>query len=162
MIKRLYGILLNPQGEDMSHVILAWSGPGMWFLLWVWFLWLFLEKKGRKRGERQLDVCLNMVFLPFLACSLISLALLTQVDGNYFMLFYVLCTVYVFRSVSRIKQVRMKSWFCRLAALVMTCSVIVMSLTNWSWTRGFTPASWLHRGYYDHQKIQKNNFSESQ
>ncbi len=160
MIKRLYGILLNPQGEDMSHVILAWSGPGMWFLLWVWFLWLFLEKKGRKRGERQLDVCLNMVFLPFLACSLISLALLTQVDGNYFMLFYVLCTVYVFRSVSRIKQVRMKSWFCRLAALVMTCSVIVMSLTNWSWTRGFTPASWLHRGYYDHQKIQKREMEE--
>lgn len=160
MAKRIYGILLNPQGEDMGHVILAWGSLGVWLLLWIWFLWLFVEKKERRRLERRLDGYLRVVFFPFLACCIVSLMMLTQVDGNYFMLFYVLLAVYVFRLVSRCAKAPMKACAKGCMVVVMIFSLVVMGLTNWNWTVGLTPVSWLHRGYYDHRKIEREKLGE--
>lgn len=57
------------------------------------------------RGRNyQLSVFLKVIYVPFLVVNLISLGLLTQVDGNYFMLFYVLTTVYVLKAAAEARE----------------------------------------------------------
>lgn len=155
LAKRIYGILLSPQGADMDHVILAWGSLGVWFLLWVCLVWCFLGKGQRSDGQRRLDGYLHTVFWPFFVCCAVSLALLNQVDGNYFMLFYVLFAVYVFRLIRRLDSRQARSVICGLSLPVILFSAVIMMATNWNWAVGFTPVSWKHRGYYDHQEQQR-------
>ncbi len=158
-VKRVYGILLDPQGEDMGHVILAWGSLAVWMLLGIWLAWFFLEKREDPEQRRK-SRYLHTVFLPFLACNVLSLVLLVQVDGNYFMLFYVLLTVYVFHLMSRLETEQVKEKIRSLCVPVIVFSAVVMSLTNWSWTTGFTPVSWRHRGYYDHGKANQRELED--
>ena len=161
MAKRVWGVLFNPQGPDMDHVILAWGSLAVWFLLCVCGACLILDRKDRSKEERRLDGYLNAVFWPFAGCCVVSLLLLTQVDGNYFMLFYVLLTLFGFRLLGRLSGENGVKAILALSVPVMLFSGIVMTLTNWSWTTGFTPVSWRHRGYYDHQKEQHRRMEET-
>lgn len=161
MAKRVWGVLFNPQGPDMDHVILAWGSLAVWFLLCVCGACLFLERKDRSKEEKRLDGYLNAVFWPFAGCCGVSLLLLTQVDGNYFMLFYVLLAVYGFRLLGRLSSKNAIRAVLALSVPVIVFSGIIMTLTNWSWATGFTPVSWRHRGYYDHQKEQHRRMEES-
>ncbi len=160
MAKRIWGILFNPQGPDMDHVILAWGSLAVWFFLCVCTIWLFLHKRERAREEKRLDGYLHTVFWPFSVCCVISLLMLTQVDGNYFMLFYVLLMIYGFRLVSRLSNKKAARAVFWTGIPVILFSGIIMTLTNWSWTTGFTPVSWRHMGYYDHQKEQQRMMEE--
>lgn len=160
-LKRIYGILLDPQGIDMDHVILAWGSVGVLFLICTWLLWYFLKKREQTSQERLLDGYLHVMCIPFFACSVISLILLTQVDGNYFMLFYVLLTVYVFRLINRLTGEKLQRGIWGLTVPIILFSAVVTCLTNWSGTIGFTPASWKHGGYYDHEAEQYQRMSDT-
>lgn len=154
MCSRLYGVLFNPQGKDMEHVIIAWGSLSTWFLLCLWLTWLFLDKRQRTKKERMLDHYFMTVFLPFAACCLISLIMLYQVDGNYFMLFYVLSALCLFRLTERLASRKAARSVRILAIPVILFSIIATTLTNWAWALGFTPIAWKHPGYYPHQEIQ--------
>jgi hypothetical protein len=161
MAGRVWGVLFNPQGPDMDHVILAWGSLAVWFGLCVCGAWMFLGKRQRTEEERSLDLYLHTVFWPFAGCCGVSLLMLTQVDGNYFMLFYALLTIYTFRLACRLSNraaVRALVW---PGAAVMVFSGIVMTLTNWSWAVGFTPASVSHEGYYDHKREEHRQMAEA-
>lgn len=160
MAKRIWGILFNPQGPDMDHVILAWGSLTVWFFVCVCAIWPFLNKRERSREEKRLDWYLHTIFWPFAICCAISLLMLTQVDGNYFMLFYVLLTIYGLRLVSRLSNKKAARAVLRIGVPVILFSGVIMTLTNWSWTTGFTPVSWRHAGYYDHQKEQRRRMEE--
>lgn len=45
--------------------------------------------------------------------------------------------------------------------LIIIFSGIIMTLTNWSWSVGFTPAAVNHRGYYDHRQEQRRQMVEA-
>lgn len=84
-LKRLMGVLLAPTGEDMFHVRLAW-GSGVTLLgLAAWLFWGVGKEKAKS--------CLKAAAFGVGLFSLLSLYLLWQVDGNYYMLFYVLAAV---------------------------------------------------------------------
>lgn len=161
MAARIWGVLFNPQGPDMDHVILAWGSLAVWFCICVCGAWLFLGKRERTKEERMLDRYLHTVFWPFAGCSTVSLLMLTQVDGNYFMLFYVLLIIYTFRLVCRLPQKAAVRGILWPGAAVLVFSGIVMTLTNWSWTVGFTPGALRHRGYYDHRNEQHRQMVET-
>ncbi len=158
--KRIFQILFDPQGDDMAHVILAWGGTTLWFFFSVWFVWRFLKKREESSGERQVSRYLTVVFLPFLACNVISFIMLTQVDGNYFMLLHVLQAMYVFHLVSRLEKKKVRDQIYGLAVPVILFSLLVAWVTNWNWTLGFTPISWRHKGFYNHQEIQRQQMEE--
>ncbi len=160
-LKRIYGVLLEPQGVDMEHVILAWGSVGVLFLLCTWVMWYILKKKEHTRYERMLDGYLHTIFIPFFICSGISLVLLTQVDGNYFMLFYVLLTIYVFRLIYRLNGKGLQRGIYGLMIPIILFSAVVTCLTNWSGTIGFTPVSWSHKGYYDHKAEEQQRMTDT-
>lgn len=158
--KRVFGFLLRPLGVDMDHVILAWGGFLLFIVLLLWIFTLFFKKNVENDRERLLSSWLNVVFLPFLAVCVVSLYMLVQVDGNYFMLLYVLAALYVMRLVVRIADKTVRNGVSGLFVPVMCFCAVVSSLTNWSWVVGFSPVSWNHHGYYDHQEAKHQEMVE--
>lgn len=152
MGSRIYGVLFNPQGKDLDHVIIAWGSLSTWFFICICLAWPFLAKRRRTDSERTLDRCLNAIFLPLLTCCLISLTMLYQVDGNYFMLFYVLSVLCAFRLAERLASLQAARIIRALSIPVILFSAVITTLTNWAWSMGFTPVSWAHQGYYPHQE----------
>lgn len=159
-IERAFGFLLRPLGVDMDHVILAWGGFLLFIVLLLWIFSLFYRKNVENDSERLLSSWLNVVFIPFLIVCVVSLYMLVQVDGNYFMLLYVLAALYVMRLVVRISDRAVRNGLCGILVPVMCFCAVVSSLTNWSWVVGFSPVSWNHHGYYDHQEAKHQEMVE--
>lgn len=159
--KRIYGVLLNPQGPDMDHVILAWGSLFVLLFLVIWMIGAFTEQKEESPKEKELDRWLAVSALPFAAGNVISLIFLTQVDGNYFMLFYTLLAICGLRRISRMKKKKVQSAVVCTMVPVILFSAVIMTLTNWSWTLGFTPVDLIHRGYYDHRLVKRDEMAES-
>ena len=86
LARRIWQMLMQPQGEDMGHVILAWGTSLMAVLIVMLVLYGILSKKGEEQS-RIWNAAL-VIFVPFVIVSLISLSMLYQIDGNYFMLLY--------------------------------------------------------------------------
>lgn len=151
LAKRLYGLLVNPQGEDMAHVIIAW---GTVMPLVMFLLWLFM-REGRRKGREQTELSplsfLAWLLIPLFVVNLISLYSLSQIDGNYYMLYYALaviaCVIWMHRipeeKCRRIKILLLPAW-CYAATL---CFV-----TNWAWALGNGGLHPVNQGYYSHQE----------
>ncbi len=156
LAERLYGIFLDPGvSQDLNHVIIAWGGLTAWVVLWLAVLWLFLAKKRRGSTERRLDSWFHTVFWPFLAVNLVCLFVLGQVDGNYFMLLYVLLLLGGLRLLARLGRTRMRRALAGLLVPVMAFSAVFSSLSNWSWSLGLSPVNIINRGYYDHRELRR-------
>ncbi len=156
MAERLYGIFLDPDvSQDLNHVIIAWGGLTAWVVLWIAVLWLFLAKKRRGSVERRLDGWFQTVFWPFLAVNLVCLFVLGQVDGNYFMLLYVLLMLGGLRLLARLGRTKMRRALAGLLVPVMAFSAVFSSLSNWAWNLGLSPVNVINRGYYDQRELRR-------
>ena len=151
--KRLFGFLLRPLGDDMDHVILAWGGFALFSMMLLWITCLVCRKRVDNDERRFYVSYLKTVYIPFLIVNLVSLFMLSQVDGNYFMLLYLLTVVYVLRLADRLTARGLRRGVMALLVPVMCLGAITASLTNWSWSLGFSPVSWKHRGYLNHQEV---------
>ena len=83
-----------------------------------------------------------------------------QVDGELLYAAYVLAALYVMRLVVRISDKAVRNGLCGILVPVMCFCAVVSSLTNWSWVVGFSPVSWKHHGYYDHQEAKHQEMVE--
>lgn len=151
LVSRLYGILLAPVSEDMAHVLIAWGTGLVTILIVIWaVLVISLPKEKRFRPVEMFDSFL----IPVIALGCIaSIFTLSQVDGNYFILFYALICI----SVPRMMVEREKRpWFRRGIILFivpfLVCNVAVTCATGWAGNPGFTPLGICHKGYYDHRE----------
>ncbi len=154
---RLHGFFLCPMGEDMDHVILAWGGFVLFFLLLLWITSLFYGKNVDRGDDQNLSGFFGIIYIPFLIVNLIGLAMLTQVDGNYFMLLYVLTAVYVLKAAAELREKAVWRGTYGAGIWILLFSVFVTAMTNWNWSLGFTPVSFRHKGYYDHQEAARQD-----
>ncbi|MDR1765646.1 MAG: hypothetical protein LBR77_06100 [Lachnospiraceae bacterium] len=88
---------------------------------------------------------LTFIAVPFMALNLYALLKLDQVDGNYFMLCYVLVILLGVAAAARAGLFK-----CLLVAMCVY-NFFLLSLTNWAWVSSFTPIKLLHGGYFDHR-----------
>ena len=146
--RRLYGLLLNPQGEDMAHVIIAWGSvlPLAFFLLP--FCYRILAGKGAEGGKGCLPF-LSMLLAALLFIDMASLYSLPQIDGNYYMLSYVLI---ILAGCIWINQKKYRQWKLVAAILmpVWCYGALLCGLTNWAWALGNGGIHLANKGYYPH------------
>lgn len=168
---RLMKMLFAPLGEDMDHVIIAW-GTGL--LLLCLLTAVLYGKSAVNRGnetEKRQRKFLYLALGAVTVLSIVSIYLLWQVDGNYFMLWYALA---VLGGSTALTKGRVPSgreavegkpmlgcWIRGLAALLVVFQVAVMLLTSWAGGVGFTPVSLIHRGYYDHRAQARTRADEN-
>lgn len=156
---RLVEMLLAPVSEDMGHVIIAWGSGLITFLLivWVWAAW-----RADMKGEVKALNLFDRALLPVLALACVaSIYTLSQVDGNYFILFYALVIVSSLRmmetgradagGISEAGKALEKMLYLLLVPFLI-CSVPLTCATGWAGTPGFTPVRLKHKGYFDHRE----------
>ena len=148
---RLLRMFFAPLGEDMDHVIIAW-GTGL-FLICLTAALLYGRQVVKNAETKLLWAVLGTVT----GISIVSIYLLWQVDGNYFMLWYSLAAVcaavaFPVRKQEKERQAEKRlKWSAIIAGFMVTFQILVMSLTSWAGGVGFTPVSLVHKGYYDHR-----------
>lgn len=162
LAKRLYRILLNPQGHDMAHVLIAWGA-----VLPVVFLVLRACLGGAGKTSRKPETAqpLPLSYLTWLLMAmsfinLVSLYSLSQVDGNYYMLYYALILL------TGLCWLDGKDSCCRKAALALLIpawgyGALLCGLTNWAWTIGNGGLHPVNSGYYSHvQEAQEKRTAQ--
>lgn len=156
-LKRLYGVLLAPVGEDMAHVRIAW-GTCLLLVFLVLFVFALIvrTKKIEKENVRPIT-CLAAMFVTNGMISLAALYLLWQVDGNYFILLYCLFMILAAIILGNLESSLLMVSIVALLAPVMLFNVSVTAVSNWSGTLGLSPVKVAHWGYYDHWKENKEN-----
>lgn len=174
LLRRLYHMLLMPTGKDMGHVVFAWGSPLMLFLTGICAAAALLmaadwkrkkaekgkgddrEKKG-KSDRSSLALYAHVVFWPFLAVNLVSLVMLYQIDGNYFMLLY---TGIIIGGLSLMAALKQTGHSCFMRAVswmlipIMVFNVLMTAESNWAWSLGFSEIQWVNKGRVNHEALQ--------
>ena len=154
-LSRLMHFLFCPTGADMEHVIMAWGGL-------VFVVMLFAAVIMYKKMPEKTAGFMYAALMTVMAISLISLALLYQIDGNYYELFYALSVITGAAAVSGQLELE-ESEFNEnkrvlfggsngLGVIALTVAMIYFTaFTGWSGANGFTPIDFINRGYYNHE-----------
>lgn len=165
LMERLKGILFAPVGEDLDHVIIAWGTGLVTILLILWCINLFFRLRAGKpsgffmNSQDRFDGVLTGILL---AGSVLSIYTLSQVDGNYFMLVYLILGISAVRMTGAWIEARKDAenrWvqksLCFLAVPFLLFNTLVSCTTSWAGTPGFTPVKWTGPGCYDHRTKQQ-------
>ncbi|MDO4266599.1 MAG: hypothetical protein Q4C63_09100 [Eubacteriales bacterium] len=163
--ERLFGFLFCPAGTDMEHVRMAWGG-----IAFVLLLFLILRFGRRAMGNLKAEAALTvfhylLLMLVFVtAVSLVSLALLYQVDGNYYMLWYALtavCGTAVFYALSMSGPVVEKTLAVSpsLLTLLAASMLYITAFTGWAGAVGFTPTGFQQDRSTRERHIEEGDYA---
>ena len=181
---RIGRFLFCPAGEDMLHVQMAWGGLA--FTLMALLIPFAagkaaecmedlnrLQRIGTSDGETG-AVPEDGAFSPegyrlvgavtsvMAILSLITLYLLYQIDGNYYMLLYTLviiigCASLYARAAMEVSPlgknlpVRFSGRNTRAVILLSGVMIYFTAFTGWAGPVGLTPVDPVNRGYYNHE-----------
>ena len=158
LARRIWQMLMQPQGEDMGHVILAWGTSLMAVLIVMLVLYGILSKKGEEQS-RIWNAAL-VIFVPFVIVSLISLSMLYQIDGNYFMLLYSMLILGACRAMAYFKKIGFYPLASKCLAPLLVLNLIVTAISSWAWTAGFSEMHLLNKGRVNHRAQEQARMEE--
>ena len=158
LARRIWQMLMQPQGEDMGHVILAWGTS----LMVVLIVMLVIYGIFSKRGDEQSHIwnAALVIFFPFVIVSLISLSMLYQIDGNYFMLLYSMLILGVCRAMVYFKKIGFYPLASKCLAPLLVLNLIVTAISSWAWTAGFSEIHLLNKGRVNHRAQEQARMEE--
>lgn len=181
---RVGRFLFCPVGEDMLHVQMAWGGLAFTLMLFLIPLSCpetagYMEEMNRLRkigsdpdraalpeDEGEFSAAgyrLAVTVTAVMAVSLlVTLYLLYQIDGNYYMLLYALviitgCSGVYTRAAMETSPlgknlpVRFSARYGRALILLSGVMIYFTAFTGWAGPVGLTPVDPVNRGYYNHE-----------
>ena len=158
LARRIWQMLMQPQGEDMGHVILAWGTSLMAVLIVMLVLYGILSKRGE--GQSHIWNAALVIFFPFVIVSLISLSMLYQIDGNYFMLLYSMLILGTCRAMKYFKKIGFYPLASKCLAPLLVLNLIVTAISSWAWTAGFSEIHFLNKGRVNHRAQEQARMEE--
>lgn len=158
LARRIWQMLMQPQGEDMGHVILAWGTSLMAVLIVMLVLYGILSKKGDEQSH--IWNAALVIFFPFVIVSLISLSMLYQIDGNYFMLLYSMLILGACRAMEYFKKIGFYPVASKCLAPLLVLNLIVTAISSWAWTAGFSEIHLLNKGRVNHRAQEQARMEE--
>lgn len=158
LARRIWQMLMQPQGEDMGHVILAWGTSLMAVLIVMLVLYGILFKKGDEQSH--IWNAALVIFFPFVIVSLISLSMLYQIDGNYFMLLYSMLILGACRAMVYFKKIGFYPLASKCLAPLLVLNLIVTAISSWAWTAGFSEIHLLNKGRVNHRAQEQARMEE--
>ena len=158
LARRIWQMLMQPQGEDMGHVILAWGTSLMAVLIVMLVLYGIFSKKGEEQSH--IWNAALVIFFPFVIVSLISLSMLYQIDGNYFMLLYSMLILGACRAMVYFKKIGFYPLASKCLAPLLVLNLIVTAISSWAWTAGFSEMHLLNKGRVNHRAQEQARIEE--
>ncbi len=140
--RRFYGLFIAPVGEDMLHVYIAFAGSGI-LLMFLCSLAGLLQKRAAS-GFLQV---LNLLLFLF---TLYTLLKLYQIDGNYYLLFYVTA---VMAFVLQYGDLLWRRRRLVLPLFIPSClfSFLFICVSSWAAVLGNGGVETRHYGYLPHE-----------
>ena len=154
LLRRIYQMLLAPEGKDMGHVVIAWGTSLLFFLLVCILVYLLAGKKLCQDNRTGPLAFAHVLFWPFLAVNLVSLVMLYQVDGNYFILLYTAVSLFSCRALSCLSEAAPGKAAIMLLVPILSLNVLVSAVSNWAWALGFSEIKLLNSGRVNHEEMQ--------
>lgn len=152
-IIRLWEIFFAPVSLGMENTMRTWWGPLLTFimisaavLLLVHFRQCFCLKK-----ENGVRLFLSSSLLLIMMASIGSMLLLDYADGNYFMIWNMMATVFWTLECTSLKMNTQKILVGLLVPL-LACNFLLENGITCSWTVGLTPTDLSNKGYYNHEE----------
>lgn len=158
LARRIWQMLMQPQGEDMGHVILAWGTSLMAVLIVMLVLYGIFSKKGDEQSH--IWNAALVIFFPFVIVSLISLSMLYQIDGNYFMLLYSMLILGACQAMVYFKKIGFYPLASKCLAPLLVLNLIVTAISSWAWTAGFSEIHLLNKGRVNHRAQEQARMEE--
>ena len=158
LARRIWQMMMQPQGEDMGHVILAWGTSLMAVLIVMLVLYGIFSKKGDEQSH--IWNAALVIFFPFVIVSLISLSMLYQIDGNYFMLLYSMLILGACRAMVYFKKIGFYPLASKCLAPLLVLNLIVTAISSWAWTAGFSEIHLLNKGRVNHRAQEQARMEE--
>ena len=158
LARRIWQMLMQPQGEDMGHVILAWGTSLMAVLIVMLVLYGIFSKKGDEQSY--IWNAALVIFFPFVIVSLISLSMLYQIDGNYFMLLYSMLILGACRAMVYFKKIGFYPLASKCLTPLLVLNLIVTAISSWAWTAGFSEIHLLNKGRVNHRAQEQARMEE--
>lgn len=158
LARRIWQMLMQPQGEDMGHVILAWGTSLMAVLIVMLVLYGIFSKKGDEQSH--IWNAALVIFFPFVIVSLISLSMLYQIDGNYFMLLYSMLILGACRAMVYFKKIGFYPLASKCLTPLLVLNLIVTAISSWAWTAGFSEIHLLNKGRVNHRAQEQARMEE--
>ena len=158
LARRIWQMLMQPQGEDMGHVILAWGTSLMAVLIVMLVLYGIFSKKGEEQSH--IWNAALVIFFPFVIVSLISLSMLYQIDGNYFMLLYSMLILGACRAMVYFKKIGFYPLASKCLTPLLVLNLIVTAISSWAWTAGFSEIHLLNKGRVNHRAQEQARMEE--
>lgn len=158
LARRIWQMLMQPQGEDMGHVILAWGTSLMAVLIVMLVIYGILSKRGDEQSH--IWNAALVIFFPFVIVSLISLSMLYQIDGNYFMLLYSMLILGACRAMVYFKKISFYPLASKCLAPLLVLNLIVTAISSWAWTAGFSEIHLLNKGRVNHRAQEQARMEE--
>lgn len=149
--QRVLRLFFWPNSSDTNHVIIAWGGY-LFVILWFSLVLNVIFHPIRTWYKMRGSIIYSFLLITLIVVSILSggsMMLLSQLDGNYFMLMYALTFLQVGMELSYFSFDFRKISFILSLPLVV-CGVLMCIASHWSWSLGFTPVDWDNPGYYDH------------
>ena len=145
ILYRLFQLFISPTNE--THIYIA-SPTVIISVLFVLMPVYTIKFWFKNNDKRDIFSYIFIVLIIDIGVSLLSLFILNQVDGNYFILLFVLVIIMVCFLVDK-DQV--KSLFYSLLPCIIF-ALLIMGVTNWAGIRGLTenPKSMRDLGIYNH------------
>ena len=141
-----------------GHVILAWGTSLMAVLIVMLVLYGILSKRGE--GQSHIWNAALVIFFPFVIVSLISLSMLYQIDGNYFMLLYSMLILGACRAMEYFKKIGFYPVASKCLAPLLVLNLIVTAISSWAWTAGFSEIHFLNKGRVNHRAQEQARMEE--
>lgn len=158
LARRIWQMLMQPQGEDMGHVILAWGTSLMAVLIVMLVLYGIFSKKGDEQSH--IWNAALVISFPFVIVSLISLSMLYQIDGNYFMLLYSMLILGACRAMVYFKKIGFYPLASKCLTPLLVLNLIVTAISSWAWTAGFSEIHLLNKGRVNHRAQEQARMEE--
>jgi hypothetical protein len=142
---RLFQLFISPTNE--THIYIA-SPTVIISVLFVLMPVYTIKFWFKNNDKRDIFSYIFIVLIVDIGVSLLSLFILNQVDGNYFILLFLMVIIMVCFLVDK---GQVKSLFYSLLPCIMF-ALLIMGVTNWAGIRGLTenPKSMRDLGIYNH------------
>ena len=160
-LPRLWDFLFSPINETMDHVVIAWGGV-LFALCWlILVVYVFSNpKRTLKKIKNDSAYAYSLIAVALIsALSMGTMLLLNKPDGNYFMLMYALTFIHLVIEVRDLPSDFAQSC-CKKAIPLVVSSAVILSLTSWAWSLGFTQvdSAYNKNSYYDHSQSNADYF----
>lgn len=161
LAKRLFGVFVLPDSDDMSRVLISWCSLAIVFFLLVWIVFVFSKKTNKVSEERKnQERYQRLILIVLILASVYSIYSLKQVDGNYFILLYTMIILAGCKMISRFESRQFRKQLTFLLVPLTLFNWMMISFTNLAWSVGFTPIQLKNPGYYNHEQLEYQSMVE--